>query len=485
MSNPFDLTGALNTVFRQPPTPPPYDRFNWHGLQGKPYVTVSAKGIKNGLSDRMNDGADFGIDTPNTKTSGIQEAINYQFNHPEVSIKMFNQTYTISADAPWIDIGTATWYLGTSKRTYHIYSLVELKANQTGIMQYSIHGSGGTLALGSATPYANPKDNVGFTVIDMSNVSEYPSVKGDELFSVGFMFAVGSAPSDGRTTALNITDMVFLQDNVHVVRPGAINFSGTASFLENLSILPSDPQVAAPTPNNEYQWAFAYDGGDGDMAWANNLFAINQSIAFKLGAHANAGVLATQGCYRNIFTDQNHSPHVFRADIQNPHISFTVNYTGERGMIIDHYDGEGGQPYYDVEIPMNGEGGTYGQFVRVGIMTYEGGRTTGVPQLGNASSTNKIHFERIKNYGDAIGFGMTTPSVPASGTDLVNDNAFRVKIYIIDAGTVSAYTLTLDNTSETIRDTLRAGQVIELRYKDTINITYSAAPTWQWYADTV
>jgi len=58
-------------------------------IQGKPYVTVSAKGISNGLSDTYNDGADFGPDTmlnatspnqygpPYTNTWGIQEAVNY------------------------------------------------------------------------------------------------------------------------------------------------------------------------------------------------------------------------------------------------------------------------------------------------------------------------------------------------------------------------------------------------------------------------
>jgi len=42
----------------------------------KPYVTVSAKGVSNGLSDLVNDGADFGPDTPGTQTYGIQEALN-------------------------------------------------------------------------------------------------------------------------------------------------------------------------------------------------------------------------------------------------------------------------------------------------------------------------------------------------------------------------------------------------------------------------
>jgi len=56
-----------------------------------PYITVSAKGMSNGLSDIPNDGMDFGPDTllgasskdlygpPYTQTSGIQEAANYMF----------------------------------------------------------------------------------------------------------------------------------------------------------------------------------------------------------------------------------------------------------------------------------------------------------------------------------------------------------------------------------------------------------------------
>jgi len=40
-----------------------------------PFVTVSSKGLKNGLSEIENDGADFGPDTPGTSSSGIVEAI--------------------------------------------------------------------------------------------------------------------------------------------------------------------------------------------------------------------------------------------------------------------------------------------------------------------------------------------------------------------------------------------------------------------------
>ena len=57
-----------------------------------PYVTVSAKGIANGLSTEVNDGADFGPDSydstvegsydnpPYTQTSGILEAVGYIYS---------------------------------------------------------------------------------------------------------------------------------------------------------------------------------------------------------------------------------------------------------------------------------------------------------------------------------------------------------------------------------------------------------------------
>ena len=61
---------------------------DWKSINGKPFITVSAKGRSNGLSNKINDGADFGPDTtlnatspsqtgpPYSPTLGIMEAIN-------------------------------------------------------------------------------------------------------------------------------------------------------------------------------------------------------------------------------------------------------------------------------------------------------------------------------------------------------------------------------------------------------------------------
>ncbi len=48
----------------------------WMTLGGAPFITVSGRGLSNGLASIPNDGADFGPDTGGTTTSGIQEALN-------------------------------------------------------------------------------------------------------------------------------------------------------------------------------------------------------------------------------------------------------------------------------------------------------------------------------------------------------------------------------------------------------------------------
>lgn len=68
----------------------------WENIKGKPYITVSAKGIANGLSDIPNDGADFGPDTPGTQTSGIQEAINYASSYIRLVILRNDGVYTLN-----------------------------------------------------------------------------------------------------------------------------------------------------------------------------------------------------------------------------------------------------------------------------------------------------------------------------------------------------------------------------------------------------
>lgn len=55
-------------------TPPPVG--NLGSINGVPFITVSPLGIANSGSSLVNNGANYGPDTPGTTTSGVQEAIN-------------------------------------------------------------------------------------------------------------------------------------------------------------------------------------------------------------------------------------------------------------------------------------------------------------------------------------------------------------------------------------------------------------------------
>ena len=82
----------------------------------KGFISVSAKGIVNGLSNQPNDGCDFGPDTynpsysgsgiPYTQTSGIQEAIDYAVNVGGTTIQLLEGIFDVT-DAPFqSDVGT-------------------------------------------------------------------------------------------------------------------------------------------------------------------------------------------------------------------------------------------------------------------------------------------------------------------------------------------------------------------------------------------
>ena len=181
----------------------------------KGYITVSAKGIVNGLSSIPNDGADFGPDTynpsstasiPYTYTSGIQEAINYIANNNGGKIRLLHGVYDVT-DAPLIEdpnnpghyaqiyipyvplnsvesSGLAItiesdwgqlWYItqlvGTPLSSTYIISNYEGTENVT--VFYAMHGTvrGGQSAVSLTLPalvvFSYPKSNIG--AIDISS----------------------------------------------------------------------------------------------------------------------------------------------------------------------------------------------------------------------------------------------------------------------------------------------------------------------------
>ena len=107
---------------------------------GVPEITVSAKGVANGLSTEYNDGYDFGPDSydpsnsaspPYSQTSGIQEAVTYNLSNGGGTIIIKNGLYTVSVPIKWSDekytiqiIGENA--IGTSIPSNEIYPAVTI-----------------------------------------------------------------------------------------------------------------------------------------------------------------------------------------------------------------------------------------------------------------------------------------------------------------------------------------------------------------------
>lgn len=96
----------------------------------------------------------------------------------------------------------------------------------------------------------------------------------------------------------------------------------------------------------------------------------------------------------------------------------------------------------------------------------------------NASRpTNRI----ITSY--PVGYSIETPPVPESGKEVVNRQPYTVEVRILDPGQVTGWTQTDGNgTALTIPAGLIAGQSFILDPGDKIKFDYSKVPTWKWKA---
>lgn len=82
-----------------------------------------------------------------------------------------------------------------------------------------------------------------------------------------------------------------------------------------------------------------------------------------------------------------------------------------------------------------------------------------------------------------IGFNVPTPTFPASGKDMVNTNPYPVEIIILKPGRVSDWTITDANgNAQEVKAKLSDGQDLVLEPGDKIRFTYTAVPAWRWRA---
>jgi len=248
-----------------------------------PYITVSSKGISNGLSTIYNDGADFGPDTylgattknrygpPYSYTSGIQEAINYVFSQGGGEIVLGEGVFTMNSN----------YVIQQSATTYGHVINVPYNSTDNPIITISIRGSAPPLSdyqTGyNATPSITPTNMSRGSIIYNPTYIPSPEAGGAALFGA-------TPPPSGATLSNNVN--IFLTDLTFTsVQPTETqyllsmvqldNFAGF--YLRNVDVNVNTPTGALNNP--------AFSGSNGisinqpnngnGLAVLDNVYVVN------------------------------------------------------------------------------------------------------------------------------------------------------------------------------------------------------------------
>ena len=112
-----------------------------------------------------------------------------------------------------------------------------------------------------------------------------------------------------------------------------------------------------------------------------------------------------------------------------------------------------------------------------------------LPSLSSNLTINEFRYDHIIGnttlYSEIVPVP-TTPTVPTSGTAQENTNPYPVNVYIY-GGDITEIQITRGGTAYTVLSVSTAiamsGQVYKLNPKDSITVTYSTAPDWEWMSD--
>ena len=434
---------------------------------GKPEITVSSKGIANGKSVYLNDGADFGPDTklgattlgqygpPYTQTSGLAEAV----------------TYSESIGTPEIiaDIAGANIF-----STINITKAIKISGKS------SFGGIGSPVFC-----YGNPQ----FYVTGRLNIGEFSIVGGgsSQIF-------IQSA-----TTGIQITHIM---KNIYYENIGTVIYADNETngswYCENIH----DNADSSQLKNMIFLNSINSNGG-----WIVNPSFNYSSVNIQSGSVTQIGgtvdtVVLTQASYNCIGGRINANSYTTPiTTVVGNSVDCDVVVVG--GRIVTH------NPSTTEFINSSGSGGSTHIFISHSSIGIQASMSTAVNWFTNAISGGSLlmfvdtpTIDMGSGYTGTFNFNPThisgeiitttgnsgtlntnpqtpsTPAVPASGTAQANDNPYPVTVYIY-GGTVTVIDYTpVGGTAAQIGTTGPAS--VRLNPGDSITLTYSAAPSWEW-----
>ena len=524
-------------------------------IVGKPFISVSAKGISNGLSNIPNDGADFGPDTmlnatspnqtgpPYSQTIGILEAFNYAGNNGIGTVLLKSGTYNVQT---W---PTLTFSNITVKGEGIHATVIQISStstsqitsgNQTNVtfedldMIFTNPNSSGGIAMGIGQNLHNftfrnmyskapgfqvgwITSNVSLTDLTTSNVNtnflfedcifdasspytsspNYMSVMGVDMKFIGCKFTTTTTTISNPIVSYGLSR--FNLDGPHyfigctfdasavylILEQGYSPIIIGNSFLNGAAIATSEnidyPSNEAPNYGiriigNEFEGIATSSGGtqfitennnDYGMIVVGNHFVNTSGLLYTNNVTYPIGIACfnalTNGIIEdNVFENMGNpimADSSFKASIKNNVFHITLSQTGTNAGIVF----------------VNGG---------IGFIDFAGNVNDGYNNVfynGFPSSS-----EGFLHDNPSISFTPTTPTVPASGTAQENTNPYATNVYLY-GGTVTEIQITKNGTAYTVFSNATglalSGQVYKLNPNDSITITYTTAPTWEWLSD--
>ena len=463
---------------------------DWKSINGKPYITVSAKGRSNQLSNKINDGADFGPDTtlnatsPSqtgasyTQTSGIQEAINYVYNNGGGRVFLRNGTYKLNMSQL------------TQGVNIHAAILIPPTVAMNPIIPIIIEGESSLLGIYENGPISIPPQlpNVaGGVIIDGSSLpNNFP-------FSSSVYAIIGGDYYTTSPLTMSATEVII--KNIYVIAPPAPTLSAGIYLYNTQSaevnnvivgvLTNSLGTITEPSTTLNYTPVGLYMPGTSNNGKSNatNIMIFGWSTGMWISTHFVGNNIFIAYCIYALYRETSaHAAYIGYVDIEDCQYIFATNNAYTQIELLDI------QYVNDSTMWTNYSGFTTAISGLIHIKNIHiiesavGSQPFSSYILGSVATSPYLIIDNFST-------GLTqpsTPSVPTSGTAQQNTNPYPVNVYLY-GGTVTEIQLTRNGTAYTVFSNATglalSGQVYKLNPSDSITITYTSAPTWEWLSD--
>ena len=447
-----------------------YPYTTWGQIPGAPYITVSSKGIVNGLSVLPNDGGGFGPDTklgatspsqygpPYTQSTGIGEAIQYAINNPIM--------YNSDVSGYWIpEVRLTGGYLTITKpivlNVPHRIMNLTLKGVDT--MSPYI-GCAFNTTSSDEYPYA-----ININSSDLSNIT-YIAIQWEHFQSQATSGYTPYGFANFDFSSVNTDQNGFIGFDLNVSNNGFVNAAFNLLGFQQIRMYDFE-DYGSPCYFNGQDMGFY--GGYGGPIYVSG----GQVLSLSGGEITPNGDIDYVALFGRSAVNIG---------------EYNANQTFTIGTLFYGYGPGLGSFNRSLYIEPSSGTITINQVIIRDITA--SGLTSDTPLTGSQGATLNVgvwDIEGVYSENTYIWTGIpynapSTPSVPASGTAQQNTNPYPVNVYIY-GGDVTEIQITRNGTVYTVLSVSTAiamsGQVYKLNREDSITITYSTAPSWEWLSD--